>query len=450
MKANPEQAINAMLKKAQLVLGRRVSRKAVRTFAIANVAAALMCVLPGLGVAQTAGQLDPTFGKGGVLTTQFGLGNSLGAFEQANGDIVVVSTFSEPTTAQTAIGLLRYTSAGQPDATFGTNGSTVTTFPGGVNVTPIGFAQQPDGAFLVAAQVIPGDMGLARYTSNGILDTTFGSAGTVTINIPGNDSPAVLLLQPNGQIVLAGVAASGRKTVPNKTVLLRFNSNGTPDSTFGSNGTVLTPGQGPSSVVLLSNGDYLVLGAETGGTEFGPTGALLATVTPGPIVVAATNGFASAVQSNGESIMVSSGGGVGRGAIDAEAARFTETGTAVPAFVTTPFSYAAPGTVLTPLNNGSTADAVAIQSNGQILVGGGLTGSAADPTPGVFGLARLNASGTLDSTFGSGGRVTTAFSGNAGINSLLIETNGDIVAVGGVFNPSTGVGSVALARYLGQ
>jgi hypothetical protein len=53
-----------------------------------------------------------------------------------------------------------------------------------------------------------------------------------------------------------------------------------------------------------------------------------------------------------------------------------------------------------------------------------------------------------DSTFGSGGRVTTAVSSNAGVNSQRIETNKDIVAMGGLFNPSTDVGSVALARYL--
>jgi hypothetical protein len=68
----------------------------------------------------------------------------------------------------------------------------------------------------------------------------------------------------------------------------------------------------------------------------------------------------------------------------------------------------------------------------------------------VFGLARLNANGTLDSTFGSGGIVTTGFFGSANMSSLLIETNGDIVAVGGVFDPSTGVESIAIARYLGH
>jgi hypothetical protein len=82
------------------------------------------------------------------------------------------------------------------------------------------------------------------------------------------------------------------------------------------------------------------------------------------------------------------------------------------------------------------------------LVGGSLPGSADGPTRVLFGLARLNANGTLDSTFGSGGSITTALTGNAGIKRLLVEANGDIVAVGGVFSPSTRVGSVALAQYL--
>jgi uncharacterized delta-60 repeat protein len=439
-----------MLKTTKLDGFRRAWQRAAGTFTMANCVAALIFALPGFGIAQTAGQLDTSFGKGGIVTTTFGLGNPLGAFEQANGDIVVVSTFSEPTTAAAAIGLLRYTSAGQPDATFGTKGSTVTTFPGGINVAPVAFAQQPDGAFIIAVQVQPGEMGLARYTANGGLDTTFGSAGTVTINIPGNDVPTVLL-QPNGQIVLGGVAGSGRKLVPNKTVLLRFNSNGAPDPTFGSNGTVLTAGQAPSSVALLSNGDYLVLGSQAGGIEFSSTGALLSTVTPESIAVAATSGSSSVIQPNGESIAVATVSGAVEVALNAQATRFGETGVMDSSFVSTPFSYVnLPASALTTMNNKSTADAVALQTNGQILVGGSLTGSAGAPPPALFGLARLNANGTLDSTFGNGGRVTTAFTGNAGINSLLIEANGDIVAIGGVFNPSTGVGSIALARYLGN
>jgi uncharacterized delta-60 repeat protein len=93
-------------------------------------------------------------------------------------------------------------------------------------------------------------MGLVRYTANGELDPTFGAAGTVTINVPGNDVPSVLLLQPNGRILLGGIAGRGRKTVPNETILLRFNSNGTPDSTFGSKPVLFWRGSIPAGRLI--------------------------------------------------------------------------------------------------------------------------------------------------------------------------------------------------------
>jgi hypothetical protein len=66
-------------------------------------------------------------------------------------------------------------------------------------------------------------------------------------------------------------------------------------------------------VELLSNGDYILLRSEAGGMEFSLTGVLLPTVPARPIAVAAANGFASAIQPNGESVAVSSGGRVGKG-----------------------------------------------------------------------------------------------------------------------------------------
>jgi hypothetical protein len=68
----------------------------------------------------------------------------------------------------------------------------------------------------------------------------------------------------------------------------------------------------------------------------------------------------------------------------------------------------------------------------------------------VFGLARLDSNGSLDTTFGAGGTVTTSFQNDDTIEAVLIQTNGDIVAVGLTTNRSTAVGSLALARYLGN
>src|SRR5271170_1858942 len=76
-----------------------------------------------------AGSLDTTFGTGGTVTTSFADGVAgAGAFEPSNGDIVTVAQVNFVNQVGTGIGLVRYTSAGELDTTFGTNGITLTTF----------------------------------------------------------------------------------------------------------------------------------------------------------------------------------------------------------------------------------------------------------------------------------------------------------------------------------
>ena len=105
---------------------------------------------------------------------------------------------------------------------------------------------------------------LVRYNSNGSLDTTFGSKGLVTV--PSNFSMDSLLIQPsNGDIVVGGLSTSSAAFA-----LLRYTPNGTLDSTFGSGGEVVTPGAGVKITCLaLENGDIVA-----GGTSTATSGAL--------------------------------------------------------------------------------------------------------------------------------------------------------------------------------
>ena len=147
--------------------------------------AGLLAIGLGLGVnfAQAqAGTLDATFGTGGTVTTSFADGVAgVGAFEQSNGDIVAVAQVNFVNNVGTGIGLVRYTSAGELDTTFGMNGITVTAFAG-IGFDPFGFAVQKNGDILiggVATKSGRSEFGLARYTATGVLDTTFGTGGLV-------------------------------------------------------------------------------------------------------------------------------------------------------------------------------------------------------------------------------------------------------------------------------
>jgi uncharacterized delta-60 repeat protein len=94
------------------------------------------------------------------------------------------------------------------------------------------------------------------------------------------------------------------------------------------------------------------------------------------------------------------------------------------------------------------ATAIALQPDAKIVVGGT---SSPDSSSQSFGVARLNPDGSLDPTFGAGGKVTTAFAGAlAGVSAMVLQPDGKIVAAGQAIRNSTGAVNLLLARYLAQ
>ena len=404
----------------------------------------------GVNFAQAqAGTLDPAFGDGGTVTTSFANGSAgVGSFEQSNGDIVAVAQVDFVDNGGTGIGLVRYTSTGALDTTFGTDGITNTTFAG-LTFDPFGFAVEKNGDILVGGEAISSvgriEFGLARYTSNGILDATFGSGGLVT-TVAGTrvDVPTAMLLQPNGKIVMAGFEVAQEGVAPGKMSMVRYNSNGSLDTTFGTGGISLVTDTitGPDALALLSNGDYLAVGQNGSGktgiaVELNSKGVLLSKVTTGTLTAALSSsqsGFSPTIfQANGDYIVA-----VTSCTNDSQCrghkigvSRFLETGKVDTSFNANSFeSFDPPATT-------SVGTAMALQANGQIVIGGLIS-----PTQG--GIARLDANGEMDLTFGT----TNSFGGCCTVTSeqtftgLLIQTDGNIVAIGELN------GDLALARYL--
>src|SRR5271167_771816 len=396
-----------------------------------------------------AGTLDPTFGTGGTLTTSLGVTVSpVAAIEQSNGNIVVVAGINNDQTGVSDFALLVYTSNGTMI------GLTRVAFGSNPNNNPIAAVVQPNGDIIVAgtsapAGIVAEDFALARFTPNGQLDPTFGEGGlvTTTFNNPccetGFMTFSSLLLQPNGQIVVDGSAPPGRRNSPGMMVLARYNSNGSLDTTFGTGGIVeqIPPPVNPAALALLANGSYLAEGGPGSVAEFSSTGVLQSTVTPGTVVAASQPTAASPIvfQPNGDYVLAQTvGNGFQKTA--AEVFRFSETGVADPSFSSFKFNFG--GVTGGP-------GAIALQSNGEILVAGST--SATRFSQGLFGVARLDSNGEFDTTFGSGGTLTTSFAGAAGVDALLIQTDGKIVAVGGMIDPQNhNIDDLAMARYLGN
>jgi uncharacterized delta-60 repeat protein len=202
-------------------------------------------------------------GTGGIVTTN-GLFKGqnvmpLTAIEQPGGDIVVILGINN-IVATEGFGLARFTSSGKLDTTFGTKGVTMVTFTDFIN-SPNSVAVQPDGDIVVAGNSETTSGGLAfamaRFTPNGQLDDTFGNGGLVTVNPPGiQPSASVVMVQPNGQIMEGGSVIGINSHTPGGTVLGRYKSDGSLDTTFGTNGfAVATTEVGaPSGLALLANG----------------------------------------------------------------------------------------------------------------------------------------------------------------------------------------------------
>jgi uncharacterized delta-60 repeat protein len=166
--------------------------------------------------------------------------------------------------------LVRYNADGSLDTTFHSTGIVTTNFGQLDDIHAA--ALQADGKIVAAGSTFIGgkvDLALARFTADGSLDTRFGTAGQVTTDLGGvNQSANSVVIQPDGKLVIAGVYAPNG---PSEFFLARYTSSGTLDPTFGNNGKVLTPfdptsNAGAASLVQLPDGTFVAGGSA--GTSF--------------------------------------------------------------------------------------------------------------------------------------------------------------------------------------
>src|SRR5262245_33271373 len=202
---------------------------------------ALAIVLaPALIYGQTPATLDDSFGTGGRLTTKFGgySARALGLAVQPDGKIVAAGWTIRNEGADFAVA--RYNDDGTLDTSFG-NGGRVTTDFGGAFEGAWSVAVQTDGKIVAAG--LTGSFGtnnfaVARYNSDGTLDTGFGTGGRVITGFLGVTAVALsVAAQTDGKVVVAGLAGIDGGA---DFALVRYNSNGTLDTGFGTGGRVTT------------------------------------------------------------------------------------------------------------------------------------------------------------------------------------------------------------------
>src|ERR1700736_3032438 len=184
----------------------------------------MVMFLAGLGVLASvtaahaaAGDLDPAFGSGGIVTTSYNGPFPADAALQPDGKILVIAGFDNDPSATEAFGVLRYLGNGTPDSSFGAGGRTTAAFTNFIN-SPSDLALQRDGKIVVAGTAESADgtvseFAVARFNAGGTLDTSFGAGGKVTTNFVGvmaggasNPADSVLIQPADGKARLGGLA----------------------------------------------------------------------------------------------------------------------------------------------------------------------------------------------------------------------------------------------------
>jgi uncharacterized delta-60 repeat protein len=218
------------------------------------------------------GTLDPTFGEGGHVLTDFtaGFDAAAGLEIQTDGKIVAAGSATEPVGEEgpppiSGFAVARYNADGSLDSSFGAGGKVITEFTAGFDLAS-DVALQADGKIVAAGGAGGGGQGgalaVARYNSDGSLDTSFSGDGKRTINFGSSFSwGSSVAIQGNGKILVAGTEATDASAPDSKFALARCNPNGSLDDSFGGDGRVRTRfGTGVSGMSRQADGKIVAAG----------------------------------------------------------------------------------------------------------------------------------------------------------------------------------------------
>jgi uncharacterized delta-60 repeat protein len=204
------------------------------------------------------GRLDTAFGNmGKIITNPVSGSQAYSVALQSDGKIVVAGTSGG------RFCIIRYNKNGKSDNSFATNG-TALFFPQG-SIAAV--AIQPDGKIVAAGYASNNDaFALARCMPDGRLDSTLGKKGYITTRIQRHDHANSVAIQADGKIVVSGNSQAGSNT---DFALVRYNKNGKPDSTFGENGIAIHDfGLDDFAGSIAIQTDGKILSAGSTGTDF--------------------------------------------------------------------------------------------------------------------------------------------------------------------------------------
>jgi len=393
------------------------------------------------------GSLDSSFDSDGIVTMDINNSNDVmkSIITQPDGKIIVVGYSSN--SVMDNFCLVRFNSNGSIDLSFGINGIVITNF----SYTSIAsdVALQLDGKIVVVGHTWSGtenQFALARYNGNGTLDTSFGNLGIVSSSFINKNAIArTIKIQNDGKIVVAGHIYTLNNDF-DEFAIARYTTYGALDPTFGNAGQVTT-NFGPltrnwiNSIELQDDGkivaggfsDYLfaLVRYNSNGTldfSFGASG-LVTTAIPN-----ATLGFINAVAIHSDGSIFGGGFSVDTFS-NFTVAKYNSLGNLDNTFGIN-------GIIVSQISTQQDGiKDILIQADNKLLV----AGNTYENSVFQFALARFDSVGNPDATFGTNGVVKTLIDPDFNLlESIILQSDGKILATGFIGNYPY---DIAVARY---
>jgi len=344
------------------------------------------------------GTLDNSFGTNGAVLPNFEMALS-DMIILPNGAILACGFYWDSITDQD-FGLVKFSAEGILDTSFGNNGLVTTEFMGNLSEHPSSIMIQNDGKILVFGSTAldagsNGDFALARYNQDGSLDTSLDGDGKLTVDFGSNDVGVNMLLFADGRILLGG-RAFNTAISKNEFVMTLLDSNGLVDTSFGNNGVVM---------------DHFV----------------------------ASDSFLGGLAMQNDGKIITAGRINPQGQCSFVVARYNSDGSLDTA------NFGTQGFVVTEISTGSNCSLseLAIMRDGKIVTAGiDYNGNDFDSV-----MAMYNSNGTLDTDFGTAGKVITDYGNNENevLGDIAIQQDDKILLAG--TTRVDGDFSIGLARY---
>jgi uncharacterized delta-60 repeat protein len=397
------------------------------------------------GASASPGSLDTSFGIGGVVTTTFAGGSAIinGLAVQPDGDIVAAGYVQQGSTEHAVVA--RYLANGVLDSSFGTAGITLSPT---TSAFYSAIVLQPDGKIVTAGELfgpIEGSIAVTRYLADGRLDTQFGANGTATMsNSSRSLAASSLALQSDGKIVVGGQAQPSGSDM----LVARFNSDGTPDATFGTGGIIGVTGSSLSTysnaVAIQSDGKIVAAGSAGLGvfglSRFNANGSPDDGFGSGGMAIfpasVPTNGGVRAVALSQDGLIEVAGYFLNAGASDVILMRFMANGTADQ-------SFGVGGVAQASINTIDYGFALCLQPDGTSVLAGSTTTLS---SPYDVLLAAFTRQGQLEASFAHSGIATTSVLGDQ--EGVAVACLANKIIVGGYTSPIGGNRSLLLLQYV--